>query len=110
MKKKVPKDIRKDVDALMVFLKDVQDDAQDLRKMVMKYKKSMGKTQKNIFDQVIILDEILKHYDWFETDVDVNGERVKKIAMFLKYWAKKKKLETSVIDNMDKADHWNFDW
>ena len=110
MKKKIPKDIKKDVDALLIFLKDVQKDADDLRKMLLKYKRRLGTSPEKVLDQVMMFDDVLQRYEWFQDDADVNGERIKKIALYLKHWAKKKKIETEWINNIDKAEHWNFDW
>lgn len=71
---------------------------------------SDDKEKNNILkEQIDVFDELLKDYEIFELDTDINGERVKKLAKYLRKKAKKAKLSKEIIKKT-KKERWTFDW
>ncbi len=78
--------IEEDLKAVISFLKEIEVKQliEKLEKLAERVKE--GKiikaelSEDNLKEQIKLLDEILKEYNFFEDDVDVNGLRLKKIG------------------------------
>jgi hypothetical protein len=75
-----------------------------------KEKKGSHALRSNLAKQIKKYDQIIKAYEMFELDTDVNGERVKKIADEIQDKARKLKVNKDLLNKITKSDHWTFDW
>ena len=116
-------EVEADVDAILDFLKSAKIDTKkilglyreylDLRgeeKALKKTKASHKKLVENVKKQIIKYDDILKAYEIFMTETDINGERVKKIAQSIRRKAKRVKVPKKWIEHTKKDMKWTFDW
>ena len=116
-KKSPPEDILKNLEAMLEFLKDVNQDANKLIPELEKLSElekerqvaESGLKQVNLETQAKVLDNILERYQFFQNDVDVNGIRVKRVAQeFLKH-AKKAGMK-DLVREKEQKHQWKFFW
>lgn len=105
---KIPQD--KDISAVLTFLKESQSDLKELLKLFSKFASIKKNDPSHTLEKIMLWDEVLKRYEFFEEDTDINGERIKLITSSLKKLAHKQKIDTEWIDNINHSDRWNFDW
>ncbi len=111
-------DAATDIKAIQEFLAAVDDDVKKLKAQL----RQIGELQKenkvlhhhelrisNLEKQIELCDKILLTYEFFETDVDINGERVKRIARALMKDAERNKLE-GTLARIRKESRWTFNW
>lgn len=116
-------DVDKDLAVIISFIKEAAPlmkkllklslEMKELRKREAQLRKAKASTKviKNIIlQQVKKYDEILKAYEFYELDVDVNGERIKKISTFLGKAAKEAAIEKKWLNIIRKSERWTFDW
>ena len=117
--KKAPKiNVRKDIDAIEFSLKNVQPVIKELQMLFKKFKALRAKEKKAagaekvklIQEQVMVYDKILRQYEYYELDVDINGERVKKISTVLGKKAKDANISAKWLNKIKKSERWTFDW
>lgn len=110
-------DALKDLEAIVDFLKEVKSDLQflipelkklgELEKERTVASKSLLKT--NLETQETIFDKVLERYEFFQTDVDISGLRLKKVAaQFLKN-AKTVGLD-EMVEKKKNDRQWQFSW
>ena len=103
--------------AIVDFLKDVENDTKFLEPELNKLRElekertvtsdELSKT--NLETQEDLLNKILERYEFFQTDVDINGLRLKKVAaQFLKN-AKKAGLK-HLVEEKNNDKRWRFLW
>lgn len=111
-------DVDKDIDALLMYLKDVPYDVEELLKMFMRLvnlRKEMkllsdeGARKENLRRQIELYDRLLLRYEEYDEDVIINGIRVKNIATRYVEEAKKNKFY-AVLEKMKTETRWYFDW
>lgn len=110
-------DLIKDNKAIIDFLNEAGADInmlishlqqlQELEKEFSIASKELKKT--NLETQAEILDKILLRYQFFQTDVDINGLRVKKIATEFLKTAKETGLK-ELVEEKKKDTHWSLFW
>ena len=117
-KKKAPKeDVLKDLEAMIDFLEDVNDEAQHLIPELKKLEElekerqvaESGLTQVNLETQAAVLDKVLERYEFFQNDVDINGIRVKRIAQEFLNQAKKAGMK-DLVKEKEQSHQWKFFW
>tara|TARA_Y100000310_G_scaffold337165_1_gene423545 strand:+ start:914 stop:1309 length:396 start_codon:yes stop_codon:yes gene_type:complete len=117
-KKKAPKeDVLKDLEAMIDFLEDVNDEAQHLIPELKKLEElekerqvaESGLTQVNLETQAAVLDKVLERYEFFQNDVDINGIRVKRIAQEFLKQAKKAGMK-DLVKEKEQSHQWKFFW
>lgn len=118
-KKKQSKKVNavKDLKAIIDFLKDVSSDAQllipKLEELYELEKERKVATSKivitNIQAQMDILDDLLKRYEFFQTDAEINGIRIRNIAQDVLKKAKKAGLNDLVKEKKNNT-FWNKNW
>ncbi len=106
-KKETKFDTDKEIDIVLGFLKDIQDDAERIR-LLFEQLKILRKH--STLKQVEKFHEILKLYECFVVDTEINGERIKKIADYLKKKGKKDIEDKRWLDILENEERWNFDW
>lgn len=107
----------KDIDAIIEFLKDLNNDTKLLTKNLEKLRElekerlvaRPGILHINIETQSKILDELLERYEFFENDTSINGIRLKHITNELLQHAKKIGL-TDLIKTKKNDPRWQFQW
>lgn len=119
-KPKVHLDVDKDLDAIFHFLKEYPKDIKKLANLLLEFKRLRNEEKqlrsenkdikKNVSEQVKVFDEILKVYEYFQLDCDINGERVKMIANSIEKQAKSSDIPVRFIKKIEKSERWNFDW
>jgi len=122
--KEVHVDVETDVDVILDFLKtspktdfkkirSLFKDYLELRseeKILKKSKAPQKKLIENVKQQITAYDKILKAYEFFQMDTDVNGKRVKKIAQSIRRKAKRVKVPKKWIEHTKKDMKWTFEW
>ncbi|MBD3355059.1 hypothetical protein GF361_03675 [Candidatus Woesearchaeota archaeon] len=114
-------DVNKDIDAVLDSLNDVKPVISSLIKDINKFKalKKQEKSRKNISDnelkkmteeKVKVFDRILNQYEYYELDVDVNGERIKNISSVLGKKAKDFGISKKWLNKIKNSERWTFDW
>ncbi len=118
-KKKVKKDkidVPKDVDAVLEFLAEVNRDVGMLQDQFLRLKELASELEVlnekevregNLEAQADVMDSLLEEYEFFQTDVDINGLRLKKIAIDM--IRKAEKLDLNFLVKEKKKD-WNLKW
>ncbi|MDP3733752.1 MAG: hypothetical protein Q8R37_00855 [Nanoarchaeota archaeon] len=110
-------DAIKDTKAILDFLQETGTDInmltfhlqqlQDLEKEFSVTSKELQQT--NVETQAEVLDKILERYQFFQTDVDINGLRVKKITTQFLKTAKEAGLQ-ELVDEKKKDLRWSLFW
>jgi len=121
--KEVHVDVEGGVNVIKDFLKDVNSDPKRIlnlfkdylrlreeEKSIKQSKAPHKKLAENVKKQIVVYDQILKAYEFFEMDVDVNGERIKKIAQSIRRKAKRVKIPKKWIEHTKKDMKWTFNW
>lgn len=110
-------DVIKDSKAIVDFLGEAQNDISmltSLLKQLQELQKEFSVTstelrKTNLVTQADVLDKILQRYQFFQTDVDINGLRVKKIATEFLKTAKEAGLK-ELVDEKKKDTRWSLFW
>jgi len=111
-------DVDKDIDAILTSLEEVKPVIQKLITNLNKFKsvreqeksKSKKAHKKITEKKVKIFDKILEQYEYYELDVDVNGERVKNISTVLGKEAKDSNISKKWLNKIKNSERWIFDW
>ena len=90
--------IDKELAAIESSLRESRDDILKLMTICREFRKSLQKMTK---DQLFEWDRFLKDYEFFEEDVDVNGERVKNITKALIQRARQIKVSKEQLEECD---------
>jgi hypothetical protein len=117
-KSKVKADVPKDIEAISEFLEDVKRDISELQKILPEYyelvkeshvAKDKHVSKVNCESQSKLLDDLLEKYEYFQTDTDINGLRLKSIAKeFLKH--AKKHGHDDIVHSKKENHRWMFGW
>ena len=99
--------IDKELAAIESSLRESRDDILKLMTICREFRKSLQEMTK---DQLFVWDSFLKDYEFFEEDVDVNGERVKNITKALIQRARQIKVSKEQLEEFKKKESWSFDW
>jgi DNA polymerase III delta prime subunit len=97
----------KELNAVISSLTESGKDIIKLIRLCMKVKESLGGSAK---EQLLAWDNFIRDYEFLEEDVDVNGERVKRITNALIEKAKSSSLSKEALEIYKKKDSWSFDW
>ncbi len=115
-------EVEKDIDAVLDSLNEVKPVINDLIKNLNRFKalkeqekalkkKTPDKDIKKLTEEKVeIFDKILKQYEYYELDVDVNGERIKNISTVLGKKAKDFKISKKWLNRIKNRERWIFDW
>lgn len=116
-------DVDKDIDAVLLSLKEISPVVKELpallkqfrflrnKELTLRKTKPAGNEIRNIIEQEVeVFDKILKHYEYFVLDVDINGERVKNISTVLGKSAKDAMISQRWLNRIKKSERWIFDW
>jgi len=99
--------VEKELNVVIGSLTESGKDIIKLIRLCMKVKESLGGSAK---DQLLAWDNFIRDYEFLEEDVDVNGERVKRITNALIEKAKSSSLSKETLEIYKKKDSWSFDW
>lgn len=99
--------VEKELNAVIGSLTESGRDIIKLIRLCMKVKESLDGITK---DQLLAWDSFVRDYEFLEEDVDVNGERVKKITNNLIEKAKSSSVSKETLEIYKKKDSWSFDW
>ena len=110
-------DMLSDIEAITEFLDDVQTDTKELLSQLKKLKEleqeyhvaTSGIVHVNLETQAKLLDKFLERYGFFQSDVDVNGLRVKMIASEFLKRADKVGM-TDLVRQKEKDSRWKMLW
>lgn len=111
-------DVDVDIEALLMYLKDVHYDVDELLKLfarLVKLRKDMkllsdeDARKENLRRQIELYDRLLLRYEEYDDDAIVNGIRVKNIAKKYVEEAKKNKFYAA-LEKMRNESRWYFDW
>lgn len=116
-------DVDRDLKAINEFFKGANGQIRELARLFKEYgelrkrylhlraaKASENIMGKSIAEQIKVYDKILKLGQFFVLDVDIVGERIKKIAKSLKTDAEIYKINKKLLDLVRKDEKWTFDW
>ena len=123
IKKKRPleetEDFEGDIRSIVDFLAHVGRDVKDLYELIAKVKKARAKERSEVDDkkqiklleeEIIAWDKFLEMFVMFDRDIDITGERVKKISQILKEEAKIMKIDPKIIKKIENKREWVFNW
>jgi len=110
-------EVLSDIEAVTEFLNDIQADAKELLSQLKKLKElekeyqvaSSGILHVNLETQAKLLDKLLERYGFFQSDVDVNGLRVKMMASEFLKRAKGAGM-TDLVRQKEKDTRWKMLW
>jgi len=102
----------KELKATIDFLKNSPSDIKQLSKLVnvVDTLRKSRQTNNDLKREIKEFDKLLKVYRFFQDDVDITGERIKRIARLLKKEAEENKLEQEWQNYIKNDENWNFDW
>jgi len=112
-------DLEKDLASIMEFLQNINRDVKDIHDLAVKVKKARAKERTEVDDkrqkkllvqEINVWDTFLEKFVMFDRDVDITGERVKKISNLLKEEAKSLELPHIVQKKVTTKDEWVFNW
>jgi len=118
-KKEVSVDVDKDLKAINEFLSRSSDKIKLLKKLakdvsflrhqeMMLAEKNVEKAKKKVFEEMIFaLLDLLKQYSFFQLDVDISGERLKRIGKV--YYRKLKNEFPDLFGKLKKEDRMFFE-
>ncbi len=98
-------DIDSEIKVITAFLKDSQQDAE---KLWLLFEEMKILRKHDMLPQIEKWHEILQFFKAFETDVEINAERAKRISSHLREQATD--LPSDWKEILAKDDRWNFDW
>lgn len=115
--KKEKVDIQKDLQAIGEFLADLDDERKRLFEDISKARELFQEAKvvdkklldKNLSHHIEVFDNIVKDYESFQNDVNINGIRVKNIAKDLLRRAKERGL-LEVVKEKRKDSRWRGNW
>ena len=116
--KEIPADLGADLRAIVDYLKNAHYDVEELLKMFAEFDKLRKEAKvltddklkpENLKRQIRVFDRLLLRYEFYDHDVEINGQRVKSIAKQLMESAEEKGL-TEELDKIKKEARWTFDW
>lgn len=110
-------DVLSDIEAITEFLSEVQADTKELSTQLKKLKEleqeyevaSSGIMHINLETQAKLLDKLVERYGFFQSDVDVNGLRVKMVATEFLRRAEKAGM-TDLVRQKEKDRRWKMLW
>tara|TARA_Y100000034_G_C6826583_1_gene372717 strand:+ start:272 stop:619 length:348 start_codon:yes stop_codon:yes gene_type:complete len=98
----------KEIDVILSFLDEVSKDAERLKIL---FKEMKIYRRHGLEMQVQKFHEILKYFQCFETDVEINAERTKKISSKLREEGlKSEHITDKWKETLKTEERWNFDW
>ena len=120
-------DVDKDLRAVALFLDEVSFDIKKIKTLLdhmislrHKEKELLAKhapaesLRFNTEKQAQVWDKLMEAYEYFDEDVDINGERIKLIAHDLKKKAKRRHISRQMLDRMEGkvegVEWWTFNW
>ena len=116
-------DIDKELGAIIDYFSEAVDDVRlmgkllaDMKKLrneLAKIKKGTPKRdelRRNILEQVMKWDEVLRQYMFIDSDIEVNAVRARMIGHQLKKTAKHVKIDGAWLDKIETQDRWVFEW
>ena len=106
-----------DAQAIIDYLKELHTDVSFLVPELTKLKElekerrvgTQDLSKINLGAQIQAIDKILERYEFFQTDIDINGLRIKKIASQLMHDAKKADMD-DLVKSKQKDPKWKFLW
>lgn len=116
--REIKADVDTDIDAIVIYLKDVHYDVDELVKMLTRLQKLRNEAQllvdialikENLRKQIELYDRLLLRYEYYDQDAEINGIRIKNIAAQYRDEAQKHKLY-DLVEKMKKESRWYFDW
>lgn len=121
--KKELADMDKDIDAVVDYFKEIPSEVNNVLKhffefkilrakeiLMVRNKAAESEIRKNVEEQLKKYDELLKDYEIFELDADINGQRVKNISKMLVQKAVKMNINPPLMEKFKKSERWNFNW
>lgn len=107
----------KDITAIIEFLEEVDDEVKPLLSGLKKLEElererrvtKPGLLQINLETQAEILDKLLEHYEFFQSDADINGLRLKAISNQFLHQARKAGL-TDLVQKKKEDQRWKLLW
>lgn len=110
-------DVLSDLEAITEFLQDIQADTKELLSQLKKLKEleqeyhvaTSGIVHVNLETQAKLLDKLVERYGFFQSDVDVNGLRVKIVATEFLRRAKAAGM-TDLVRQKEKDQRWKMLW
>ncbi len=108
-------DVLKDIDAVIEYLEELKPKQliPELKKLQELEKErhvaNQGLLQINLETQAKVIEKILKHYEFFQNDVDINGIRVKQIAREFLRKAEEAGLK-DLVKEKKKSHDWKLHW
>ncbi|MBS3124096.1 hypothetical protein J4437_05695 [Candidatus Woesearchaeota archaeon] len=116
-KEEKQEDVLHDVEAILEFLKDVPDESRSLIPLFKQLEDLESERQVasehlakiNLETQSELLEKILDRYGALQNDADINGIRVKRIALEFLKKAKKVGLKDLVAEK-EQESKWRLEW
>jgi hypothetical protein len=110
-------DVVKDVQAIGEFLISSKRDTEKMVKQVGELEElekehlvaSEGILQINVDAQIKLMEKLLEEYEFYQSDVDINGLRLKRIAKHLLREAEKAGMH-DLVKEKKKDQKWQFWW
>ncbi len=110
-------DVLTDIQAISDCLDEVERDIPAIRGLLKELEElhkesevtSKGIIKDNLKAQVNLLDGLLERYEFFQTDIDINGLRVKKIAKELLRRLDKEGMK-DLLKEKKNDQKWFFEW
>ncbi|MBW2992402.1 hypothetical protein KY345_04260 [Candidatus Woesearchaeota archaeon] len=99
--------VEKEISAVIDSLRDSREDVLKLISICKQFRESLEKSTK---EQLFAWDKLVRDYEFFEEDVDVNGERVKRITKALVEQAKSAGIDKEKLKEFKSKESWSFDW
>jgi len=108
-------DVLKDVEAITMFLNEIDsekdillEELKKLKELETEYQVTKSEIKRtNLETQARILDKIVQRYEYLQNDTDINGQRVKIMAANLVRRADKNKMKDLA---KQKEEDWKFQW
>jgi hypothetical protein len=116
--KEIRADITTDLNAINNHLKDITRTTNQIRKYLVTLQKLRKEAnmltdnelrKQNLRKQIEEYDKLLLLYEYYQSDADINGIRVKRVAKYYFERSQKSKLH-DVYDKIKKEERWTFDW
>lgn len=106
-----------DIEAMREFLRDLPFDVRQLQEDLQRLEELQqeasvakeGVLQINLETQAKVLEEFLQHWEYFQSDVDINGERVKNLVQEFLHKAEKAHLK-DLVEEKKQHPQWQCKW